>query len=79
MNWSLIAPRKHPLAALRRTRLKQIAKHPLILYEKGSTGRQHVLYAFHQQGLTPLVALETTRTQTIVSMVEAGLGDLSCR
>ena len=63
MNWSLIAPRKHPLAALRRTRLKQIAKHPLILYEKGSTGRQHVLDAFHQQGLTPLVALETTSTR----------------
>ena len=74
MNWSLIAPRGHPLARLRRTRLKQIAEHPMILYEKGSTGRQHVLDAFHQEGLTPGVALETTSTETVVSMVEAGLG-----
>ncbi len=74
MNWSLIAPRKHPVASLRRAKLKQIAEHPLILYEKGSTGRQHVLDAFHQQGLAPVVALETTSTETVVSMVEAGLG-----
>jgi DNA-binding transcriptional LysR family regulator len=74
MNWSLIAPPKHPLTARNRTSLKQIAKHPLILYEKGSTGRQHVLDAFQQHGLTPAVALETTSTETVVSMVEAGLG-----
>jgi DNA-binding transcriptional LysR family regulator len=74
MNWSLVAPRKHPLAQLKRTKLKQIAEHPMILYEKGSTGRQHVLDAFHQQGLAPMVALETTSTETIISMVEAGLG-----
>ena len=40
----------------------------------GSTGRQHVLDAFHERGLAPWVALETTSTETIVSMVEAGLG-----
>ena len=75
MNWKLIAPRRHLLAAARgTTRLSQIAEHPLILYEKGSTGRQHVLDAFHQQGLAPIVALETTSTETVVSMVEAGLG-----
>jgi DNA-binding transcriptional LysR family regulator len=47
---------------------------PLILYERGSTGRQHVLDAFHDRGLSPRVALETTSTEIIVSMVEAGLG-----
>jgi len=55
-------------------RLKQVIKHPLILYERGSTGRQHVLDAFHERGLSPRVALETTSTETIVSMVESGLG-----
>jgi DNA-binding transcriptional LysR family regulator len=74
MNWSLIAPPRHPLAALRKASLKQIVKHPFILYEKGSTGRQHVLDAFHERGLVPTVALETTSTETVVSMVEAGLG-----
>ena len=75
MNWSLIAPRKHPVASLRRAKLKQIAEHPLILYEKGSTGQAaRAPDAFHQQGLAPVVALETTSTETVVSMVEAGLG-----
>jgi DNA-binding transcriptional LysR family regulator len=55
-------------------RLKDLAREPLILYERGSTGRQHVLDAFHQQNLSPRVALETTSTETIVSMVEGGLG-----
>ena len=74
MNWSLITPPRHPLAAIRRARLAPIVQHPLILYERGSTGRQHVLDAFHERGLTPQVALETTSTETVVSMVEAGLG-----
>ena len=33
-----------------------------------------MLDAFHEKGLSPRVALETTSTETIVSMVEAGLG-----
>lgn len=74
MSWSLITPRQHRLATLQKASLAQIARHALILYEKGSTGRQHVLDAFHEQGLTPAVALETTSTETVVSMVEAGLG-----
>jgi DNA-binding transcriptional LysR family regulator len=74
MNWSLITPPRHELAGKRPAKLGQIAGHPLILYERGSTGRQHVLDAFHEQGLAPRVALETTSTETVVSMVEAGLG-----
>ncbi len=74
MSWSLITPRTHALAGRRKARLEQIARQPLILYERGSTGRQHVLDAFHEHGLVPTVALETTSTETIVSMVEAGLG-----
>ena len=62
------------MSAARRARLQQVARHPLILYEKGSTGRQHLLDAFHERGLAPSVALETTSTETVVSMVEAGLG-----
>jgi DNA-binding transcriptional LysR family regulator len=74
MDWSLIAPPGHPLARASRVRLKDVAGVPLILYERGSTGRQHVLDAFHERGLAPRIALETTSTETIVSMVEAGLG-----
>jgi len=74
MTWSLICPRRHPLAASAAVRLEALADQPLILYERGSTGRQHVLDAFHERHLAPRVALETTSTETIVSMVEAGLG-----
>ena len=55
-------------------RLQDLVDQPLIIYERGSTGRQHILDAFHESGLSPQVALETTSTETIVSMVEAGLG-----
>lgn len=74
MNWSLIAPIGHALAGRRRVRLAEIARHPLILCERGSSGRQHILDAFHDHGVSPRVALETTSTETVVSMVEAGLG-----
>ena len=74
MTWSLIVPRHHRLASRRRVRLEQLTSEPLILYERGSTGRQHVLDAFYERRLSPLVTLETTGTETVVSMVEAGLG-----
>lgn len=74
MNWSLITPPKHALTGRRRAKLKEIGRYPVILYERGSTGRQHVLDAFHESEVTPQVALETTSTETVVSMVEAGLG-----
>jgi DNA-binding transcriptional LysR family regulator len=74
MTWSLIVPPTHRFATRRRVRIEQLSGEPLILYERGSTGRQHVLDAFHERGLSPSVTLETTGTETVVSMVEAGLG-----
>ena len=55
-------------------RLKDLAAAPLILYEQGSTGRRHVIEAFQREGLSPHVEMETTTTDLIVRMVEAGLG-----
>jgi DNA-binding transcriptional LysR family regulator len=74
MDWSLLLPEGHELEGRRRATLAQIARYPLVLYERGSTGRQHVLDAFNAQGVAPHVGLETTSTETVVSMVEAGLG-----
>jgi DNA-binding transcriptional LysR family regulator len=74
MDWSLIAARGRLGKIKRPLRLEDFATEPLILYERGSTGRQHVLDAFNERGLVPRVALETTSTETVVSMVEAGLG-----
>lgn len=74
MNWSLVTPAKHRLLALKKPRLRDLVDEPLILFERGSTGRQHILDAFHDQDLSPSVHLETTTTEIVIRMVEAGLG-----
>jgi DNA-binding transcriptional LysR family regulator len=74
LDWGLLAPRDHPLLRRRRLGLADLAGEPLILFERGSTGRQHVLDAFHGCGLTPRVEMEATSTVVVVRMVEAGLG-----
>src|SRR5215471_17314124 len=74
MDWSLIAPRRHPLLRQRKLTLRDLADVPLILLEPGSTGRQHVMDAFHGAGISPRIDTETTNTEIIVRMVEAGLG-----
>ncbi len=74
MSWSLITPPRHVLLRKRRLLLRDLVDQPLILFERGSTGRQHVMDAFHGQGLSPRVDMETTNTEIIVRMVEAGLG-----
>lgn len=74
MNWSFMAPPGHRLLRARKLGLKDFAGEPLILFEKGSTGRQHVIDAFHQHGLSPKIHSETTNTEIIVRMVEAKIG-----
>jgi len=74
MDWSLIAPPRHPILRKSRLTLADLADQPLILFERGSTGRQHVMDAFHGAGLPLRVDMETTTTEIIIRMVEAGLG-----
>jgi DNA-binding transcriptional LysR family regulator len=74
LDWSLLTPPSHPLLKRRRLTLGDLVNEPLILFERGSTGRQHIVDAFRREGLSPRVEMETTTTQVIVQMVEAGLG-----
>jgi DNA-binding transcriptional LysR family regulator len=74
LDWGLVAPPRHPLLRRPGLGLADLAEQPLIFFERGSTGRQHVLDAFHGRGLSPRIALETTNTEIVVRMVEAGLG-----
>ncbi len=74
MHWSLITPPRHPLANRRSIRLADIVHYPLIMYERGSTGRQHVAEAFQRLDLAPHSEIEATNTDLLVRMVEAGLG-----
>jgi DNA-binding transcriptional LysR family regulator len=73
MPWSLIAPARRRMPAGVWT-LERLAEEPLIFYERGSTGRQHVVDAFARAGLSPRVEMEATNTDLIVRMVAAGLG-----
>jgi len=74
MDWSLVTPPRHALLQKAKLGLRDLVDLPLILLEHGSTGRQHVMDAFHGAGLSPRVDMETTNTEIIVRMVEAGLG-----
>lgn len=74
MPWSLITPPRHPLGRKRSIRLPDIVHYPLIMYERGSTGRQHVAEAFQRLDLAPQCEMEATNTDLLVRMVEAGLG-----
>lgn len=70
----MITPRRHSLLQKNRLRLADLTDEPLILYERGSTGRAHVVEAFRKRNLAPRVEMEATNTDLIVRMVEAGLG-----
>ena len=74
LDWGLIAPPGHPLLKKRGLTLADLVDVPLIVFERGSTGRQHVLEEFHKLGLNPRVDMEATTTGIVVKMVEAGLG-----
>jgi DNA-binding transcriptional LysR family regulator len=74
LDWGLITPPGHPLLRKRGLTLADLVDVPLIVFERGSTGRQHVLNAFYKLGLNPRIDMEATTTGIVVRMVEAGLG-----
>lgn len=74
LDWGLITPPGHALLKKRGLTLADLVDVPLIVFERGSTGRQHVLDEFHALGLSPRIDMEATTTGIVVKMVEAGLG-----
>ncbi len=71
-----VLPKKHPLAAQRTVSLKALAQEPLIDYASTKVPGLHamVILAFQHAGLSPRVVQEATQVQTVVSLVESGLG-----
>ncbi len=67
-------PLNHRLAKKRQLRLQDVVDEALIVYEAGSTGRQHVIEAFISRKLQPRIEMEATTTDLLVRMVEANLG-----
>jgi DNA-binding transcriptional LysR family regulator len=72
----LLAPPGHPLAALKRVSLRQIARYPLILPPRGqeAAGRRLLEEHFRKLGLSYHVLLESTNVELSALYVEMGLG-----
>lgn len=64
----------HPLAPRRSVRLADLAEEPLVLHGPVSVLRSVVMLACRQAGFTPRIAQEATQVQTILSLVQSGLG-----
>jgi len=54
--------------------LQQLARHPIITYETGYTGRTHIDEAFGRAGLKPSVVLSAMDADVIKTYVELGMG-----
>ena len=64
----------HPLAAVERLTLEQLAAETLVSYHPSFTGRKRIDAAFAQRRLKPNVALEAIDSDVIKTYVKAGLG-----
>jgi LysR family cys regulon transcriptional activator len=54
--------------------LEQLARHPIVTYETGYTGRAHIDAAFAKAGLEPDVVLSAMDADVIKTYVELGMG-----
>ena len=70
----VVVPASHPLAAVERPTLEQLAAEPLVSYQAAFAGRRRVDAAFAQRGLTPRVVLEAIDSDVIKTYVRLGLG-----
>jgi LysR family cys regulon transcriptional activator len=73
-NRCIVVPRGHPLAAIERLTLEDVAQHPIVTYVFGFTGRSKLDEAFMHHGLAPRVVFTATDADVIKTYVRLGLG-----
>lgn len=72
---SIVVPPGHPLLdEPGPVTLDQLARHPIITYETGYTGRSHIDAAFERAGITPRIVLSAMDADVIKTYVELGMG-----
>jgi LysR family cys regulon transcriptional activator len=71
---AMVLPAGHPLAALERITLEDLAMHPLVTYHPSFSGRTKVDQAFAARRLRPNFALEAIDADVIKTYVRLGLG-----
>ena len=71
---SVIVPPGHELLDGEPLTLERLARHPVITYNAGYTGRTHIDEAFASAGLEPNVVLSAMDADVIKTYVELGMG-----
>lgn len=72
---SVVLPPGHELLNVEgQLTLAQLARHPIITYEVGYTGRAHIDDAFAKAGLQPNIVLSAMDADVIKTYVELGMG-----
>ncbi len=71
---AVVMPAGHPLAALDRIALEDLALEPLVLYHPSFSGRTKVDQAFAARRLKPNIVLEAIDADVIKTYVRLGLG-----
>jgi LysR family transcriptional regulator, cys regulon transcriptional activator len=70
----MVVPASHPLAAVERPTLEQLAREPLVSYHPSFTGRTRIDAAFARARLKPEIVLEAIDSDVIKTYVRSGLG-----
>ena len=70
----LVVPARHPLAAVERPTLAQLAPEPLITYHPTFSGRSRIDAAFARARVQPNIALEAIDADVIKTYVRLGMG-----
>jgi len=73
-NRCVVVPKNHPLCQVSRLSLEDVAKHPLVTYVFGFTGRSKLDEAFIEKGLAPKVVFTAADADVIKTYVRLGLG-----
>ena len=70
----IMVPLSHPLLNQATVTLEEIAKYPIITYDKAFAGRSKIDAAFAQRNLSPDIILEAIDADVIKTYVENGMG-----
>jgi LysR family cys regulon transcriptional activator len=70
----VVVPPQHELLDGGPLTLRRLARHPIITYEAGYTGRAHIDEAFAREGLQPSIVLSAMDADVIKTYVELGMG-----
>lgn len=73
-NRCIVVPKNHPLAQISQLTLEDVAKHPIVTYVFGFTGRSKLDEAFINRGLAPRVVFTAADADVIKTYVRLGLG-----